>query len=116
MGHRNSGIGRGGDGGGHTGDLLKVHTAAGQELQLLPAAAEHEGIAALEPHHPMARPGLLQQNLVDLFLWYGMARGLLAHIDAPGAGRNQVQNGRTDQTVIHHHVGLLQGHFPLPGQ
>ena len=46
----------------------------GQRLGLLAAAAEDEGIAGLEPHHPPPGPGRLDQDPVD---------GLLLHAGRP---------------------------------
>ena len=87
-----------------------------QKLQLLAAPSEEEGVAALESHDAIARLSLPEQNLVDFVLGHLVMAGLLAHVDGPGAGGNQGQNGRTDQPVVDHHLGLPDGPAALAGQ
>ena len=88
----------------------------GQQLQLLAAATEEEGVTSLEAHHVFTLHGLVQQDLIDLVLGHRVAGGLLAHVDVLGLLRHHGQNGGADQPVIHHHLRLLEGLQPLPGQ
>ena len=114
--HRNPRVGRHGQRRGHAGNHLKVNSLLRQKLQLLAAPPEQEGVAALEPHHPLARLRLLQQNPIDLLLGHQMVAGLLAHVDGLRLRGNQRQNGRTHQPVKYHDLGLLQGLTALLGQ
>ena len=54
MGHRNSGIGRNGNGGGYAGNHLKGDPVFCQKQQFFTAAAKQEGVAALETDDPFA--------------------------------------------------------------
>ena len=60
--------------GGHAGNDLEGHARRGQRLGLLAAAPEHERVAALQPHHPLARPGQLDEQPVRLLLRQRRAR------------------------------------------
>ena len=84
VGHRDAPVGGGGDGGGDAGHLLKGDAVLGQQLQLLAAPAEQEGVAALQAHHVLPLQGLVQQDPVDLLLGHRVAGGLLAHVDLLG--------------------------------
>ncbi len=55
-----------------------------QHLQFLAAAAEDEGVAALEPHHLPARARQLHEQGVDVVLRHAVVVALLADIDALG--------------------------------
>ena len=57
VGHGDAGIGRHRHRRGHAGDDLKGDARLGQFLGLFAAAAEDEGVAALEAHHGQAGPG-----------------------------------------------------------
>ncbi len=116
VGERNARIG-GGTGGscdaGHhgEGDALLC-----QHFQLLAATAEHEGIPPLEPHHPVARPGVFNQQAVGLFLGHAVGAGLLADRHQGGIAAHQVQDLGGDQLVVEHHLGLLDLLQRLEGQ
>jgi len=114
--HGDAAIGRRRDGGGDAGDLLKGHAGPGQRLQLLSAPAEDEGVAPLQPHHAVARLGLLQQDLVDPVLGDRVAGRLLAHVDLPGRPGDQIQYGGAHQPVVDHHVRRRQGRPALHGE
>ena len=116
VGHGDSGIGRGRQRGGHSGDHLKGNFVLTEQLQLFTAPAEQEGVAALQPHHPFALPGFFQQDFVDPLLGNRMVSGLLAHIDPFCRGRDQSQNLRAHQPVVDHHLGLFQGLTAFFGQ
>ena len=68
MGDRDPGVGGGGDPGGDPGDDLELDPGLAQGLALLAAAAEDEGVAALEPDDALPLAGGLDQPLVDLLL------------------------------------------------
>ena len=116
MGHRDPGVGGGGDGGGDAGDLLEGDAVGGERLQLLAAPAEDEGVAPLEAHYVAPRQGLLQENAVDLLLGHLVVGGLLAHVDSPGLRRDHGENGRAHQPVVDHHLRLTEGRKALQGQ
>ena len=84
-------------------------------MGLLAAAAQDKGIAALEPHYRLAGGGPFRQEFIDLRLGQSLAAAFLAHKDALGAGRSRVQQGRIQQAVIDHHLGLLQAVQTLDG-
>ena len=105
---RHAGVGgagqRGGDARHHfEGDAVRV-----QELQLLAAAPEHEGVAALEPHHAAAGARMLQHQRVDAVLADVVVGGLLAHFDELGVAARQRQHAGADQAVVQDHVGLVE--------
>ena len=77
---------------------------AGEDL--LAAAAEHEGVAALEPHHPQPPPGPVDQHRGDLLLAGAGPVRRLADVDHLDPGREPVQQHARGQPVHHHHVGL----------
>ena len=66
--HRDAGVRRGRDRAGDAGHDLEGDPGVDERLGLLAAAAEHERVAALEPHHPPARLRVLDQLRVDLLL------------------------------------------------
>ena len=55
VGHRDAGVGGDGDGRADARHHLERHPRRGQRLSLLAAPPEHEGVAALEPHHLLPR-------------------------------------------------------------
>ena len=57
---RDPGIRGRGDTGGHSGHDLERDPRLAQRLRLLPATAEHERIAALEPHDDPPRGAVLE--------------------------------------------------------
>jgi len=106
-GQRNAGVGRHAERGGDARHHLEGHAVLREGLDLLAAAAEHEGVAALEPQHP---PALLRQahhQRVDRLLAVGVVVALLAHVDALDLGRQQLHDRLGHQVVVQHHVGLL---------
>ena len=79
-----------------------------QEIDLLAAAAEHERIAALEPHHVFAALRVLDQQLVDLFLRGAATADELADVEARGIAAREIEHFGGHQPVVHDDVGLLQ--------
>ena len=66
VGDGDAGVRRGGDGGGDAGDDLEGDAGGRQVLAFLAAAAEDEGVAALEADDALALAGLLDEQGVDL--------------------------------------------------
>ena len=87
---------RGRQGGGDAGNHMAPRRRPRAGLQLLAAAAEHEGVAALQPHDRQPLAGQGDQQLVDVVLRQGVARLALAHVDharAPAAARSRMACG-----------------------
>ena len=82
--------------------------AAGQRLRFLAAAAEQEGIAALQPDDPAAAARQTDQQGVDLRLRHMMVARDLAGEDPHGSGRDQRQDRLGDKLVVDNHIGRLQ--------
>ena len=116
MGHRDSGVGRHGQSGSHAGHFLKGNAVFLQQLQLLTASAEQEGVAALQTNHTFPLQRLFQQNLIDPILGHGVVAGLFADIDFFRIFRHQTQNVGADQPVKDHDLRLSKGFQALPGQ
>ncbi len=92
--------------GGDAGDDAKRNAGGGERQRLLPAAAEDQRIAALQPQHAQAVGAKRDQALVDAQLRRLHASGALAHLLQPMRGQRQ-DVGR-DQRVVQHHVGHRQ--------
>ena len=116
VGERNARIGGGTGGGGDAGHHGEGNALLGQHFQLLAATAEHEGIAPLEAHHPVARFGVFHQQAIGLFLGHAVGTRLLADRHQGGVAAHQVQDLGGDQLVIEHHFGLLDLLQRLEGQ
>ena len=95
---------------GRCGDArydLEGHALTGQRVDLLPSAAEDEGITALQAHHALSLFGQVREQLVDLLLAHRMLVAFLADIDAFGIAARHVQHGFGDQAVVDDDIGLL---------
>ena len=90
VGDRDAGVGGHGDRRGDAGHHLEGDAGRGQGQRLLAAPAEHERVAALEPHHGLAGPAPVDEQGVDRVL-VDRAAGRLADVDPLGAGRGQVE-------------------------
>ena len=113
---RNARIGGGTGGGRDAGHHREGDALLGQHLQLFAATAEHEGIAPLEPHHPVARLGVFHQQAIGLLLRHAVGAGLLADRHQGGIAAHQIEDLGGDQLVIEHHFGLLNLLQRLEGQ
>ena len=83
--------------------------ARAQPRRLLAAAPEHERVAALQPHHALARARLLDHEVGDLVLRDALrAVAALAHVDALAALGHEQQDRRIDQRVVEQHLGALE--------
>ncbi len=105
VGDRDPGVGGGGDAGGHAGHDLELDPGLAQRLALLAAAAEDEGVAALEPDDALARAGGGDQPLADLLLRHRRHPGRLADVDELGVLAGAVERPRRDQPVVEDRVG-----------
>ena len=86
------------------GHHLDVDTGPTQGLGLLAAAAEHERVPALQPHHPASGPGPVDEEVVDLGLQAGLPRAL-ADVDPLGGRRGQVEQLGGDEPVVDDDLG-----------
>ena len=107
MGERDAGIGRARDGGGDAWDDFERDAVRAQHFEFFAAAAEHEGIAALQPHHALAGRGVFDQQVMDACLGgVVVAADALADLDQLGVAMRQRQHIGADQAVVEDHVGL----------
>ncbi len=90
--------------GGHAGNDLEGHAGRGQRLGLLAAAPEHEGVAALQPHHPLAGPGQLDEQPVRLLLRQRRRARLLADVAELGVGPRALERALRDEAVVEDRV------------
>ena len=79
-----------------------------QAVDFFAAAAEHERVAALEPHHVFAALRMLDEQLVDLFLGGAAAAHELADVEARGIAPREIEDFGGHEPVVHDHVGFLQ--------
>ena len=82
--------------------------ASAQRRQLLEASAEHERVAALEPHHHPSRPGVPHEQRVDRLLRRELAARQLRHVDHLDVGVQAVERRERCEAVDEHDVGLGQ--------
>ena len=87
-------------GGGDAGTDAEAHAVGGEMGHLLGGAAEDGGIAALQPHHALARPGGGEQQVVDALLRLAVPARSLADADLFDAWRDEGEHARPDQRVI----------------
>src|SRR5205085_12105016 len=76
-------------------DYFEGNAGFGERERLLPAAAEEERVAALEPHDVVAATAERNEQLVDLFLLEAVA------LDAQCVGRRLVDELGCDEAVVH---------------
>ena len=107
MGERDAGRGRAAERRRDARHDLDGDAAALQIRQLLAAAAEDEGIAALEAHDAAAGLRLPGDQRVDLVLALAVVALALADIDPLGVAAREIEHARPDQLVVDHHVGAL---------
>ena len=81
VGHRDSRRGGNRDGARDAGDDLDGQTRGLALEAFLPAASEHVGIPALEPHDAVSGAGLFDEDAVDPVLGDGVVVGAFAHVD-----------------------------------
>ena len=108
MGHRDAGQRGDGDRAGDARHHLHRDARRHARVQLLHAAAEHERVAALEPHHPLAGQRALDQELVDLLLGHRPAARQLGGVDDLDVGGQRGQQRQRRQVVGDDDVGLRE--------
>ncbi len=102
--------------GGDAGHDLEGNAVRREALRLLAAAAEDEGIAALEADDVAAAAGELDEQSVDLVLRHRMRVRRLAHEDPHRSRRDELENVLRDEAVVDDDLRLgeeplcLEGH------
>ena len=99
-------VGGRGDAGGDARHDLERDARLAQQQRLLAAAAEHERVAALEPHHAAAGARVLEQERVRVLLGDLRPRALLADVDELRVRARVRERLGRDQPVVEDHVGL----------
>jgi len=113
----NAGEGRRGQRRAHAGHHLTGHPGRAAGADLLAAATEHEGIAALETDHMKAPARQRHQQGLDLRLAAsGALVAALAHVDAVRRLGSEGQQLGRHELVVEHDVGLAQHAGTLQGQ
>ena len=107
MGDRDAGRGSPADTGADPGDDAETDPGGRQRQRLLPAAAEYQWIAALQPHHAVAFARQADETLVDAKLGRALPAGALADRLQPRL-RCEREDFRRYQRVVQHHIGLGQ--------
>ena len=116
MGERNTGIGRDAQRRGDPRDDLERDARVGEGLGLFPAPPEDERVAPFEPDDGQAAPGAVDQHAADLFLRIGMRGLLLAHVEALGPGRREIQEALGRQVVEQHAIRAFEGAASFQGE
>ncbi len=97
-------------------DDVDGDTGGVERREFLAAAPEHERVAALEPHHAIARARFANQKLLDERLRRRATTAALAHRDeARGRTSHREDPGR-NQVVMQHDVGSGEGTYRLQGE
>ena len=115
MGERHAGVGGNAEGSGHAGHDFKGYAGIGQGLGFFAAAAEEEGVAALEAHHGQAAARALDEQAADFLLRECVRRFLFADVEAFGVGWGEREEGGVGQMVVENGVGLLEDAASLDG-
>ena len=105
MGEGDAGVGRSGDGGGHAGHNLELHTGVMERLGFLASSAEHERVAAFETDDSLAFSRESYQEAVEVLLSAGTR--LLADVDKLSVGVGVGQQPLVYQPVVRDDVGGL---------
>ena len=92
--------------GGDAGNDLHRHAHRVAGLNFLPAAAEHERIAALEAHDVAPGERLAHQERVDFFLGQGVPGTAFGDRDELRLRPRESEDRRLDQPVMHDQVGM----------
>ena len=86
------------------------------DLPLLTTAAEHEGVAALEPDDGLAPCRVLDQSLVDPLLRGGGASWDLGDLDEQRLRFRVLQCRKRSQPIADDHIGIFDRLQPCHGQ
>ena len=116
VGDRNPAGGRHRQRAGDPGHDAYGHPGLHAGEHLLPAAAEHERIAALEPDHRLSPAGPADHLILDRGLatgwWYGVLPTSISSAPAASSARSSVGG----QPVVEDHIGLAQRGARLEGE
>ena len=115
MGERNAGVGGNGDRRRDAGNDLEGDAGRRQRLGLLAAAAENEGITALESDDALALPRSGDEQPDDLVLFDTLTAAVLADQHALGPLRGVVEQARIGQVVVDDHIAALQAAHSIDG-
>ena len=109
MAYRDACVSRHRDCRGNARNDLEFHARSDKLQRLFATAPKHERVAALEArNHATGKfSGKLHQQLVDFGLFDLVVRRHLAHIHHLGLRVAESENRGRNETVIYHHVGLL---------
>ena len=107
MRHRDAGRRRRRDRARHAGHDVVRDAGALQRQRFLAAAAEHERVAALEPHDAFAAPRGANHQRFDRALRHRMPPGALADVEALRA-TGVAQHAIVDERVVQDEIGAAQ--------
>ena len=108
MGERDSGVGGDAQRRGHAGYDLKRDAGIGQRFGFFAAAAEDEGVAAFEADYGESAARPVDEHAADFVLREFVRGFLFADVDAFGAGRGEIEEGRVGEVIVENGVGLLE--------
>jgi hypothetical protein len=108
MGDGNAGVGGNGDGGGDARHDAEGDARRDQGLRFFAAAAEDEGVAALEPDDAFALACFGDEQVVYLLLLTAVAAGGLSDGDAFGVRRREIEEARVGQPVVDDDVSVRE--------
>ncbi len=106
--HRNAGVGGHGHGGGDTRHHFEIDPGGGHGFGLLPAAAEDEGIAALQTHHHLAGFRPFDQQAIDVRLILVLPASPAADVDPLRPVRRMPQQRGIREVIVQDDIGLLK--------
>ena len=98
----------GGKPGGDAGDDLDLDAGIAQGCELFAGAAEHERIAALEPHHGLAGARALDHQLLDLVLRDAVVALRLADRDQLDLAAGMFEHASAGEPVVENDIGGFQ--------
>src|SRR5690606_16773211 len=93
---------------GDAGHHFEPDPCRRKRLQLLAAAAENEGIAALQPAYALALLGEPDQQRIDLLLRDVRCARRLAYIDALRIAPREIEHLPRHEAVVQHDIRILQ--------
>src|ERR1700733_1220941 len=105
---RYAGRGRDGHGARYAGPDRDGDSGPQARQDLLAAAAEDERVPALDPDHESPRPGMLDEQRVDVLLRYGRATRDLGRIHDLDVGREFGEQRPRGEPVGDDHVRLAK--------
>ena len=94
------------------GTTSKGMPASCRRGSFLAAPAEDEGVAAFQPHDPLAPACVLDDELVDLVLRQRVLGRPLAHVDQLSVRGCMGEQAGVDQPIVEDHLRLRQAQAP----